>query len=194
MTDEHDFTGMSGVPTNLPKRPRSTTVPLWLGVVSIVVGALGLLCWGGQATMFLGSAPVEGLPEQSEGHRLFEASGYLIATALSLWLIISAAAATGGANWARSLLRWWAIVRIVVAVIGIVGAYLWLDEIVRFSMAAMEQQIAEATSEGATPAETPTLTEPAIRAIISIWIVVSTAAVCAWPVVVLIVTRRRGDG
>jgi hypothetical protein len=59
-------------------------------------------------------------------------------------------------------------------------------------MGLVEQQMAEAVSDDAPTAEIPVVTENAMRAIMTVWIVVVSIAISVWPVVVLIVTSRRG--
>ena len=53
-------------------------VPPWVAVVSIVIGVLGLLCWGGMGIMSVAASSLvdspEGTLEPSAGHQMFEAA------------------------------------------------------------------------------------------------------------------------
>jgi hypothetical protein len=189
------FGGMSSLTSEPPLSAWTPEVPQWVAVVSIVIGVLGMLCWGGQGAMALGMAGMdhaEDMPMPTGGHAAFEMFGYGSATLLGLWLIIAGSGAASGAEWGRGALRSWAWIRILLAIIGLVGAFYWFSNVLEASMDYVEQQMAEAAAEDAPPAEIPAVTESAVRAKKTVWIVVMSVAICVWPAVVLIVTRRRG--
>ena len=195
-SDEETFGGMAELTPEPTPTAWTPEVPQWVAVISIVIGVLGILCWGGQVVMSLalaGTAGVSDMPVPSGGHAIFEMFGYGSATVLGLWLIVAGSGAAAGKDWGRGLLRGWAWTRIVIALIGVVGAFYWFDEVLAVSMETIRQQMAEAVAEDASPAEVPAITESAMRAIVLIWLVVVTVAICIWPTLVLIVTRRRGD-
>ncbi len=193
--DQDTFGGMSSL-TSVPNLSTWTPeVPQWVAVVSIVIGVLGMLCWGGQGAMALGMAGMDhadDMPMPTGGHAVFEMFIYGSATLLGLWLIIAGSGAASGAEWSRGALRWWAWIRILLAIIGLVGAFYWFNNVLEASMGLVDQQMAEAVSDDAPTAEIPVVTENAMRAIMTVWIVVVSIAISVWPVIVLIVTRRRG--
>ena len=91
------------------------------------------------------------------------------------------------ASWGRGGLRLWAITRIVLAIIGALGAINWLDESVAMQYQTLQ---AESLQDGETAAAVP-FSEEAIRVFTIGAIAVTTVAVCIWPILVLVVTRRR---
>jgi hypothetical protein len=58
-------------------------------------------------------------------------------------------------------------------------------------MYGLEQQAAEATAAGSDKADVPSLSDGAMRAITIGFVCLQTVAICIWPIIVLIVTRRR---
>ena len=170
-------------------------VPQWVAVVSIVIGVLGILCWGGQGVLEMIMQGAEGvdMPESSRGHLLFVRFGFIAATLLGIWLIVAGAGAAGGSSWGRTAIRSWAWIRILLAVIGLIGVFYWFDEVLSGSLQAVQSQMDQAVAENASPAETPTITSSAMRAILTIWSVAMSVAICIWPVVVLTVTRRKSN-
>ncbi len=192
MTGEQhsEFSGLSDAV--LPS-PAKGSVPQWIAVVSIVIGCLGILCWGGQGLMSMSVSSMvdmpDNLPEQSAGHRAFETGGYVAGTLLGVWLIAAGFAAATGAAWGRAGLRIWAVVRVVVAIVGVLGAIYWFDEVVDAFYQAMQADIARG---GEAAESTPALSEAAVRAFMIGAIAVTTVAACVWPILVLVVTRRRG--
>lgn len=193
--DQETFGGMTSLTSAPVGSAWSPEVPQWVVVISIVIGVLGMLCWGGQGAMAIGMAgmnPTGELPRPTGGHAAFEMFGYGSATLLGLWLIIAGGGAASGANWGRAALRSWAWIRMLLAIVGLAGAFYWFDAVLEASMGMVEQQMAAAASDDKPPAEIPVVTESAMRAIMVIWILVMSLAICVWPTVVLIVTRRRG--
>ncbi|MDP7070243.1 MAG: hypothetical protein QF561_02730 [Phycisphaerales bacterium] len=168
------------------------SVPQWVAVVSIVIGCLGILCWGGQGLRSMFASTMTDVPQnqppQSSGHRAFEAGGYIAGVLLGLWLIVAGSGSVSGAAWGRTGLRIWAVARIVVAIIGVLGAIYWLDEVVAASFQAMQADLAQGDEAAAA---TPPLTEESLRAFTIGAIAVTTIAVCIWPILVLATTRRR---
>jgi hypothetical protein len=172
-------------------------VPPWVAVVSIVIGVLGLLCWGGIGIMSIAASSLvdspEGMPEVSAGHQIFEVASYIAGVVLGIWLIVAGSGAAGGRAWGLTMLRGWAFMRIIVAIIVLVGFFYWLDEVVAATVGVMQEQVAQATAAGSEAAEMPSLTEGALQAIMIGWICLQAVAVCIWPLIVLITTRRRGE-
>jgi len=194
--EKETFGGMSELASQPPLSAWTPEVPQWIAVISIVIGVLGILCWGGQGVTAIAMAGQSGVPDvatSTGGHAIFEMFGYVSATILGLWLIVAGSGAAAGKDWARRLLRSWAWTRIVIAIIGVVGAFIYIDDIVALTMETVNQQMAEAASQGESPANVPGVTETAMWAIMTIWIIVVTVAICIWPTLVLIVTRRRGE-
>ncbi|MCP4758552.1 MAG: hypothetical protein GY894_00355 [Planctomycetes bacterium] len=185
---QSDYSGLSDA-VLAPQNQGS--VPQWVAVVSIVIGCLGILCWGGQGLISVTVESVlempQNLPEQSAGHQAFEVSGYIAGTVLGLWLIVAGFGAVTEASWGRGGLRLWAITRIVLAIIGALGAINWLDESVAMQYQTLQ---AESLQDGETAAAVP-FSEEAIRVFTIGAIAVTTVAVCIWPILVLVVTRRR---
>ncbi|MBT5582534.1 MAG: hypothetical protein HOJ54_00860 [Phycisphaerae bacterium] len=192
---DKSFDGMTSVASEPGVVAWEPDVPQWVAVVSIVIGVLGILCWGGQGILAMSMQGVEGvdMPESSRGHLLFERFGFISATLLGIWLIVAGAGAAGGSIWGRTAIRSWAWIRILLAVIGLIGAFYWFDEVLSASLQAVQKEMAQAVAENAPPANTPSITESAMRAILTIWVVAMSVAICVWPVVVLIVTRRKSN-
>jgi hypothetical protein len=173
--------------------------PQWVAIVSIVLGVLGLLCWGGQFFMVSVSAmgSMDGaakMPEMSSAYRVFMVSGYISGVVLGMWLIIAGSGAAAGSSWARSMLRGWAWVRLLVAVAGLVGAWYWFDEVVAQSMVSMQSEFADVAAKvndnGTSPATSP-LPKETVAIITGVAILVQTVIVCVWPMIVLITTRSQ---
>ena len=192
---DKSFDGMTSVASEPGVVAWEPDVPQWVAVVSIVIGVLGILCWGGQGVLAIIMQGAEGvdMPESSRGHLLFERFGFIAATLLGIWLIVAGAGAAGGSSWGRTAIRSWAWIRILLAVIGLIGAFYWFDEVLSASLQAVQKEMAQAVAENAPPANTPSITESAMRAILTIWVVAMSVAICVWPVVVLIVTRRKSN-
>lgn len=192
---DKSFDGMTSLASEPGVVAWEPDVPQWVAVVSIVIGVLGILCWGGQGILAIIMQGAEGvdMPESSRGHLLFERFGFIAATLLGIWLIVAGAGAAGGSSWGRTAIRSWAWIRILLAVIGLIGVFYWFDEVLSGSLQAVQSQMDQAVAENATPAETPTITKSAMRAILTIWVVAMSVAICVWPVVVLVVTRRKSN-
>ncbi len=188
------FGGMSSLTSEPGVVAWEPEVPQWVAVISIVIGVLGILCWGGQGYLSMTMGGMEGIDVTvpTGGHRVFSMFGFFSATLLGIWLIVAGAGAAGGSMWGRAAIRWWAWIRILLVVVGLIGTFYWFDEVLDISMQAVQQDIDQAIAEDATPAETPTITVAAMRAILTIWYVAMSVAVCIWPIVVLIATRRKG--
>jgi hypothetical protein len=180
----------------LGSSPRGS-VPPWVAVVSIVIGVLGLLCWGGMGVMSIAAnslvALPEGMPEPSAGIEVFEAGGYIAGVVLGLWLILAGSGAAGRRAWGFTMLRGWAVIRIIVAISTLIGYFYWLDEVVAVTVSSINAQAAQAAAIGSDAADMPSLTEGALRAITIGWICLQALAACIWPLIVLITTRRRGE-
>ena len=73
------------------------------------------------------------MPEPSAGHQMFEAASYIAGVVLGIWLIVAGSGAAGGRAWGLTMLRGWAVIRIIVAIIVLVGFFYWLDEVVAAS-------------------------------------------------------------
>ena len=172
-------------------------VPPWVAVVSIVIGVLGLLCWGGIGVMSIAAnslvALPEGMPEPSAGVQMFQAAGYIAGVVLGIWLIVAGSGAAGGRAWGLMMLRGWAVIRIIMAIIMLIGAFYWLDESVRSIDSAMQAQADQANAAGSEAADMPSLTPSALRVIAIGWVCLQAVVVSIWPLIVLITTRRRGE-
>ena len=192
---DQSFDGMTSLASEPGVVAWEPDVPQWVAVVSIVIGVLGMLCWGGQGVLAISMQGIEGvdMPESSRGHLLFERFGFISASLLGVWLIVAGAGAAGGSSWGRTAIRSWAWIRILLAVISLIGVFYWFDEVLSGSLQAVQSQMDQAIAENATPAETPTITESAMRAILTIWVVSMSVAICIWPVIVLAATRRKSN-
>ena len=147
MTEHNDQFSSMAAPTEVspPKQPPG--IAPWIGVVSIVIGVLGLFCWGSQGIMVLmqpgfASMP-EGMPEKSSGHMAMEAVGYIATVLLGLILIVAGSGVMGKATWARGLLRFWAWLRLLVMVMMVIVAISWMNELVAESMWGLESEAAQ---------------------------------------------------
>ena len=173
--------------------------PQWVAIVSIVLGVLGLLCWGGQFFMVSAMESMNGadnMPEMSSAYRVFMVSGYIFGIVLGIWLIIAGSGAAAGTSWARFTLRGWAWARLLVAAAGLVGGWYWFDEVVAQSMVSMQSEFtdvaAKVNDNGTSPATSP-LPKETVAILTGGWILIQTLVVSVWPTIVLITTRlRRG--
>jgi hypothetical protein len=85
------------------------------------------------------------------------------------------------------------VIRIIVAIITLIGYFYWLDEVVAVTVSSINAQAAQAAAIGSDAADMPSLTEGALRAITIGWICLQALVACIWPLIVLITTRRRGE-
>jgi len=175
----------------VPAVTGSGDAPGWVGVVSIVLGVLGIACWGGQGVMAeVGRATMETF-EQSPGHRAFEAGGYIAGTVLGLLLLVGGIGVLSRAAWGGGVLRLWAWLRLLVMVIGLIGAFYWLDEVVAAARISMEQEAAAGPGTTVAADEEFVLPDAALRGFAIGWLVVVNAAACIWPIIVLVLCRKR---
>ena len=135
----------------------------------------------------------EGMPEPSAGYQMFEAASYIAGVVLGIWLIVAGSGAAGGRAWGLTMLRGWAVIRIIVAIIVLVGFFYWLDETVRIAASVKQSQVDQAIAAGGEAADIPSLTPSASQLFLIGWFCLQAVAVSIWPLIVLITTRRRGE-
>lgn len=200
MDDNTNQGGMSEVtftpdePTLTPANSSRPSVPPWVAIVSIVIGALGLLCWGAQLSSvysaYTGGAQPEGMPDMTTAHRVFEAGGMIVGVLLGIMLIAGGIGGYGRKAWAPTLLRTWAVLRLIVAAIGLVVAFVYVDELVQMQQVTMQEMMAEARASGDAP-DMPELSDESLKAFLLVFMGVTTLAVCIWPIFVLSLARKR---
>jgi hypothetical protein len=197
MSEYNDQFSSMAAPTEVTSPKQPSAIAPWIGVVSIVIGVLGLFCWGSQGIMVLmqpglASMP-EGMPEKSSGHMVMEAAGYIATVLLGLILIVAGSGVMGKATWARGLLRFWAWLRLLVMVMMVIVAISWVNELVAESMWGLESEAAKQAGSGADVSNIPSLTPAAMQTIIIMFVLVQALAVSLWPIVVLVMTRSSRD-
>lgn len=167
---------------------RTKPVPGWVAVVSIVLGILGMLCWGQQGISWL-LMDVSQLEAQeldlSSGHRVLALVGYVVNLALAITLLVGGLRANGGAQLAAAgLLRCWAWLKLLAVAAGLVVAWVFFDELVQMYRLMVEEAARE--SGGAMDEFGDDLL---VRMSVAL-LVVSAAIQMIWPCVVLSVVPR----
>jgi len=121
---------------------------------------------------------------------------YIAGVVLGIWLIVAGSGGLSEATWARAAVRYWAWVRLLLAIISVLIAYLWFDEVVDQSIVSMQKEMAGApdlSNGNGTSAATDLLPRSTVAILTGVAIALQTLAVCLWPVIALIATRRRGS-
>jgi len=117
--------------------PRSSW-PKVIGIISIIFGSFGLLCYGCNSAVTIaqpwlaGMVPADQQPVTIQGMQLvfsiFVACGSFL---LSLLLLIGGFALTMRKYWSVGALKWWAILRILLAFISTIIGFAYLEETIQ---------------------------------------------------------------
>ena len=180
-------------------QPRAA-VPRWIGVGSIILGVVGLLCWGGQgATMLLTDAAeleASGL-SLSPGHQAMAVVGYVANTLLAVLLLVAGVRSLNGDGQGVGLLRGWAWLKLLSVCVGLVTVFLYYDELLQMNEGMIREEMVNAAQEGAEEAEAAPIDEDWVKVLgrgMTIGSVAIGSVVQAiWPIIVLAVTRGRDD-
>ncbi|MCH2136395.1 MAG: hypothetical protein MK101_07415 [Phycisphaerales bacterium] len=179
------------------KTTATLPVPGWVAITSIILGVLGLLCWGQQgiSSLFTDTAALEAAGVQlSPAHRGLAIAGYVVNIVLALWLLTGGLKANAGNQQAASgLLRCWAWVKLASTALGLVVAWAYFDELLKMNE-VMFAKAAEASAEKGSAQESLDAFGSDLVERMSIALIVLSGAVQAlWPCIVLVVVPRRGD-
>ena len=168
----------------------SRMVPGWIGIVSIVLGMLGLMCWGAQgvSVVFTRLSSNADMIEPTLAHRVFVAGEPVAGTVLGILLLVGGIGVLRGLSWSVGVLRLWAWIRLLIVIVSLVATFYWMDETIEMTKVAMAQEM-EAAPE--TVDSDFSLTDDALRGFMTIWVIVISAAACIWPILVLALCRRR---
>ncbi len=161
----------------LPPKPSSW--PGAIGTISIVFGALGLVCYGclslqTMATpLMVGMVPEDKRPPTPQGIQLFVQIFQLCAAAgLSVWLLIAGIGLTRRRAWARSHTVGWSVAKILLSFISTIMG-------VVFASATVDQ-INSQLSQGGTPPFTVSITW------MLVFVAIGLVWALLWPVFLLI--------
>ncbi len=139
------------VPGPLQAMPSAPGWPLWLGIVAILVGAMGGLAylWGVVANALLAGPPTFGMPAAAEvreatrgmrGYAVLSAALGLIPAVL---LLVAGIGMVMRRRWSIPLARFWAVAKILVSLP--IVAINWKTQVVAFSA------ITSGSTSGAAP-------------------------------------------
>jgi hypothetical protein len=116
----------------------ATRWPMTVGIISIVLGALGLLCYGCNSgstlitPMMVSSIPEDQRPPTPQGVQLImQIVQMCVSFLLSLWLLIGGIGLTGRRGWARGTCLGWAWVKILFTALSTAISLVLLDDIVK---------------------------------------------------------------
>ncbi len=176
----------ASVPGTIPPAP--SVWPMVIGTISIVVGAMGLLCYGcGAIGEMLGPllanvVPSEALGTQPQGVFLVNwIASHSVALLLSLWLLVAGIGIAQRRPWSRPASIGWAITKMVVAVGDTVLAFVFISDIAA--------HVSESWSGGQQ--QTPQLPEGVIEVMMAFMIIAGFFFALIWPVFLLIWFARR---
>ncbi|MHC4446467.1 MAG: hypothetical protein ACYSXF_01490 [Planctomycetota bacterium] len=168
--------------------PAPSVWPTVIGTISIVLGAMGLLCYGcGAIGEVVGQfaarvAPQEGIAPQAQGAFLvYLLSSHCVAFLLSLWLLVVGIGTAQRRPWSRPASIGWAITKVVVGVVDTVLGFVFLRE--------MATHVIESLSQGGSPAPPPP--EGVMEVVLAFMIIGWFFFVLIWPVFLLIWFARR---
>lgn len=133
-----EFSGMPETPSKWP------TV---IGTISIILGALGLVCYGCGTLNTAGSSSFSSmLPEDQRpppvpaAQLAVQITQMCVTWLLSAWLLAAGIGLVKRRRWARPHHLGWAVAKIVVAVVGTAISFIFIQDSVRQINDAMSQQ------------------------------------------------------
>ncbi len=176
----------ASVPGMIPPAP--SVWPMVIGTISIVVGAMGLLCYGcGVIGEMLGPLLANVVPEESLGPQpqgaflVYWIGSYCVALMLSLWLLVAGIGIAQRRAWSRPASIGWAITKVVAAVGDTVLAFVFISDIAAY--------VSEGWSGGQQQA--PQLPEGFFAVMMAFMIIAGFFFALIWPVFLLIWFARR---
>lgn len=189
MTNEtHMNPAMTPVPEPTGGKDLVPPVPGWVAIISIILGILGLLCWGQQgiASMFADTEALQasGL-DLSEANRVLAIVGYLVNLTLSILLLVAGFRANAGRQiQAAGQLRLWAWLKLASAAFGALVSWAFFHELLQMNTIMFQEAAKEAgeTLEG--------FGEDTMHRLTIVLLVVSVAIQAIWPCVVLAIVPR----
>ncbi len=174
------------VPGMIPPAP--SVWPRVIGTISIVLGAMGLLCYGCGAIgemvgpLLANVAPPEVLGPQPQGVFLvYWIASHCVALLLSLWLLVAGIGTAQRRPWSRPASIGWAITKMVVAVGDTVLGFVFISEIAT--------HLSESWSRGQQ--QTPPPAQAVIEIVMAVMIIAGFFFALIWPVFLLIWFARR---
>ena len=182
----HYAAAPASVPGMIPPAP--SVWPTVIGTISIVLGAMGLLCYGCGAIgelvtpLLANVVPEEALGPQPEGAFLvYWIASHCVALLLSLWLLVAGIGIAQRRAWSRSASVGWAITKMVAAVGDTVLAFVFISE--------MATHVSESWTGGQPQA--PQAPEGVVEVFLAFMIVLGFFFALIWPVFLLIWFARR---
>ncbi len=159
--------------------------PSVIGVISIVFGSLGLVCYGCNSLstmlspMMQNALPPEARASMPQGTFLvISIASYCVNFVLSVWLLTTGIGQLRRRPWSRASAIGWSLVKILTTVVGTVATLAFLPDIVARTNSMFQRPNATALF---------TITESMIVAIMVIGLVFSIA----WPVFMLVWFMRQ---
>ena len=125
--------------------PQQSRWPGVIGTISIVLGSLGVLCYGCNSASTLAAPflPASMQNQAAQGpQQAIQIAQLCLAFLLSVWLLTSGIGLLRRRSWIRTSLLAWAVVKVVLTIIGTVMGVIFAEDITRQindSMAASAQ-------------------------------------------------------
>ena len=190
----------------LPASATKSSWPTVLGVISIILGGLGLLiyaCGTIQSVGFMamaggtgGEQPPPGVPVLSMGFSIWSGVNNVLLLVLGIMLLVGGIGLLSRKVWAVSLLRLWAWVRIVLLVIGIAMTFAYQDEMAEMMTAGLDASASD-PSISDEQRETMEKMNEDVSGVMSSLLPALTIGcgvlALIWPVVTLVITGRRRE-
>lgn len=184
----HDEYAMSSPPTEGEFVDETQSKwPTVFGVISIIIGSLGILCYGCNSVGTIMQPMLSGMAPQGQqaappppALQAFNIAQYCGMALLGIWLLAAGIGVVKRSAWAPKALVGWAIVRLLLMVIFTVLSFVFMQQIVD----AFNQQMQASQQGGQAPPFTMS------TGIMSIMVVVGIVFGSWWPITVLIWMRK----
>lgn len=185
MLDEHNpYASMNNPPmeSSYLEPPAPTSWPTVVGTISIVLGSLGILCYGCNGLMTLmqpmtaSLVPPEQQVQQSGFMLAFGLVQYCSLALLGIWLLAAGISVCKRSAWSRGAMISWAFMRMLLCIVMGIISIIFLQDIVD----SINQQM-----EASTPPGSPPMFEMT-TGILLVFIVVSGVLTMIWPTFVLV--------
>jgi len=197
---DNGMTPPEGMTPDLTPEPNLSSgcagVPKWIAVCSIIIGIIGLLCWGGQgaATWFTEAGEVEAA--MGSGHLAMSITTALVNFGLAIVLIVAGSKAMSLGS--GCLLRTWAWLKLLIVALGLVVTFIYFDEIMTAVTGEMSQAIEEQSKAAAAQgADTPQMDADTMASLGKGFgigaIAVQALIQVVWPIIVLSCVKGRSD-